>query len=297
MSLNRRRFLTLTAAAALASPGHAEPVRWRGYAMGAECTLTLHAPPKQAQSAIRAIRDLLEQVEHRFSLYAPGSELSRLNRTGALTSPSPEMGRLLAIADQVHTATQGRFDPTVQPLWSALASNTEPSEARKAIGWARVKHSPAQIILEPGQALTLNGIAQGHATDLATELLRQHGLTRVLINLGEYAALGGPFQLGLSDPARGLFATRSVTNGAIATSSPSAMQLNKTEGHILDPLGQKPLWSTVTAESTSAALADAASTAFCLMTKPQITAAMHALPGLTRVTVLPATGPAVSLTG
>ncbi len=292
MSLTRRRFLTLTAAAVLATPARAEPIRWQGYAMGADCTLTLHAPPKQADVAIRAIRDLLSDIEHRFSLYDAASELSRLNQSGALTPPSSDMDKLLTLAGQVHTATQGRFDPTVQPLWHALATGHDATKARKAVGWARVQITPDRIALGPGQALTLNGIAQGYATDLATDRLRQLGLTRVLINLGEFSALGGPFQLGLSDPARGLFATRPLTNSAIATSSPGALHLSDTDTHILDPLGHGALWSTVTVEATSAALADAASTAFCLMSKPQIETAMHALPGLTRVTALPKQGTA-----
>ncbi len=291
MMLSRRRFLTLTAAATLAAPARAAPIRWQGFAMGAECQLTLHAPPEQARAAIARIRAMLTRTEALFSLYDPTSQLSRLNRTGHLRRPPPEMTQILAQANRVHGATQGRFDPTVQPLWQALARNHDPAPARARIGWQHVRRQPDQITLAPGQALTLNGIAQGFATDRARDILRQMGLTRVLINMGEFAALGGAFRMGLSDPARGLFATQPLQDQAMATSSPGALSLGA-QSHILDPTGQGPLWSTVTVTGRSATLADAASTAFCLMTRSQIATALDSLPELTQVTMLPATGPA-----
>lgn len=293
MTLTRRRFLALTAVS-LAAPAHAAPIRWQGYAMGAECTLTLYAPRDQAETAIRAIRDLLHHTENRFSLYHPTSELSTLNQTGTLYAPSPDMIQLLSQADQIHRATAGRFDPTIQPLWQALAQGQDPTAARALIGWHHVQVDPHKVTLAAGQALTLNGIAQGYVTDQATQILRDLGLTQTLINLGEFQAIGGPFTIGLSDPAHGLFGTRTLTNSAIATSSPGALQLND-NSHILAPNGQTPHWSTVTVEATSATLADAASTAFCLMTAPEIAAAMANLPGLNRTTLMAKTGQAQTL--
>ena len=49
-------------------------------------------------------------------------------------------------------------------------------------------------------------------------------LKKVLINIGEFAALGGLFTLGISDPAYGLVGTTKLSNRAVATSSLAACQ-------------------------------------------------------------------------
>ena len=294
--LTRRRFLTVVAAA-LATPTLAEPLRWRGGALGAETSLTIHAPRARAQAALRDIRRLLTRVEQLFSLYDPTSQLSRLNASGKLTNPAPEFVALLHRADRVNRASNGLFDPTVQPLWHALAKGGDTNAARALIGWDRTRFDGNRITLGAGQALTLNGIAQGFATDLAAAMLRRAGLDKVLVNIGEFAALGGPFTLGISDPAFGLVATSRLSNRAIATSSPGAMALGARQSHILNPRAQTlPRWSTISVEADSAAIADAASTALCLMSEEEIRACLRKLPGNPRATMVSRAGK-VFLTG
>ncbi|WP_170429900.1 FAD:protein FMN transferase [Ruegeria arenilitoris] len=282
--LSRRRFLTISAAA-LATPAIATPLRWQGHAMGARVSVVLHAPEDQAKPALDQLRQLLPRLERLFSLYDSNSDLSRLNRSGRLDAPHPDFVALLKQVGQVHSATSGLFDPTVQPLWLALARGEDPAPSRALLGWDRVQVSRQVVALEFGQALTLNGIAQGFATDMARQILQQSGLTRTLINIGEFAALGGPFRLGVEDPEFGLVATRTLENRAIATSSPSALTLSADQSHILHPNG-KPRWSTVSVEADSAAIADAASTAFCLMSEPRIRDALRALPGTPKATLV-----------
>ena len=93
--------------------------------------------------------------------------------------------------------------------------------------------------------------------DLVRDHLAAHGFTSALVNIGEYAALGGPFRLGIADPVAGMLAESVLTQGALAVSSPQAMQIGG-QGHILHPQGQPPRWSTVAVEADSAALADLA---------------------------------------
>ncbi|MCB1332207.1 MAG: FAD:protein FMN transferase [Roseivivax sp.] len=257
--MNRRRFLALSAAFACA-PRLALAHTWQGRALGAEVSVTLTGPRAMAESALAAIPPLLEAIEAQFSLYREGSALNELNAAGRLVRPGAMMRALLAEAGRAHALTGGLFDPTVQPLWQALAMGADPAPARAAIGWHRVTATAEAVTLAPGQALTLNGIAQGYATDLVRDLLAAHGATRALVDIGEFAALGGPFSLGVEDPAQGLVATRRLSDGAIATSSPGALSLGAS-GHILAPDGRAPLWSTVSVEARSATLADALSTA------------------------------------
>ena len=276
--ITRRRFLAISAAA-LALPARAEPVLWQGYAMGAKVSLTLDAPEAQARAALQEVRTILRETEALFSLYEPSSRLSQLNATGRLDQPPTRFSTLLKLCDQAHRLTAGRFDPTVQPLWQALAQGQNPEPARRLIGWQRVRHSNARVVLAPGKALTLNGIAQGYATDLVSAALKRAGLTHVLVNIGEYHGTGRDWQIGVADPTHGLIAHQNLKNRALAASSPGAMPLGQNQTHILDPLGQPPKWSTVSVEAETAAMADALSTAFCHASRKDIQRILRATPG------------------
>lgn len=274
--MNRRRFLALSVAA-LATPAQGQ-TRWQGRAFGSDCTLTLSGPPRQAEAALSTLPALIEAIEADFSLHRP-SALTTLNATGHLADPSPAFRAVVDLADAIHRLTEGAFDPTVQPLWQAAAEgrpNTAP------IGWHHVQRGPG-IKLQHGMALTFNGIAQGFGADAVKAHLAAHGFDHALIDMGETAALGGPFRLGLQDPTNGQLATRTLTGTAIATSSPKATLVNG-QPHILHPRGLPPLWSTVSVEATTAALADALSTALVFLTTDQIARLHH--PGLIRVTLV-----------
>jgi thiamine biosynthesis lipoprotein len=286
MTLTRRRFLAISAAA-LATPARATPVHWQGFALGAEISLALHAPEPIARKALKQVRNRLALVEALFSLYDPSSALSQLNRNGILRNPPPLFTDLMALCTQAHSATKGLFDPTIQPLWQALATGGPTGPARDNIGWQRVRQGDP-VRLASGQALTFNGIAQGFATDLIRADLAALGLGKALINIGEFAALGGPFRLGLVDPDQGLFATRRLENSTIATSSPTAMPLG-VQTHILYP-GRTPQWSSVSVQTQTAALAAALSTAFTLMSLDEITAVKRTLPYQMEATLLAANG-------
>lgn len=256
--LSRRRFLTLSAAA-IATPAWAAPVRWQGQALGAEVALTLRAPEAVARPAIEAALGQIRRIEAAFSLYDPGSELAQLNRMGWL-SPSPVFAALLDHVDHVHDLTEGLFDPTVQALYLARGtSGTAHKAAGALVGWHRLQRGGGTITLAPGQALTFNGIAQGYATDLVTGALETYGLTDILVNIGEFAARGGPWRLGLEDPTFGPLGTRTLTQGAIAASSPFVDE----HAHIFHPR-HTARWSTIAVEARTATLADGLSTGLCL---------------------------------
>jgi thiamine biosynthesis lipoprotein len=278
--MNRRRFLTLTAAALAPLPVHAEAVTvWEGTGLGTALSLRLvGADPRHARQTLARVTTEIERIETLASLHRD-SALTRLNRDGRLSWPAPDLLDLLTVAGQVHAATAGAFDPTVQPLWQALAEKTDSDTARTLIGWHSVRLAPEEVRLDPGQALTLNGIAQGWAADRIAALLRAQGFTDALVDMGEVAALGNfgwPVVIARPDGTR-LAETR-LSNLALATSSPSGTLVGG-QPHILGPKGQKPLWRTVSVSAPSAAVADALSTAFCLMDRPGIDRALGQFPG------------------
>ena len=272
MSVTRRKFLTLSAACALlpgsvqANAGRAET--WEGRAFGGDVSLRIQGPREQAAQALADARGVIRHVEGLFSLYDPASDLSRLNRTGVLNAPAPRFLQLMRAAEHAYALTGGLFDPTVGALWAAMAAGQNPQPAISAIGWDRVKFGADQIRLAPAQALTFNGIAQGFATDIVTETLTARGLTDVLVNIGEYRGVGGPWRLGIADPAHGRLGTRTLRTGAIATSSPGATPLGA-HGHIIHA-NARPQWSTVSVEARSAALADSLSTGLVLANRALI---------------------------
>lgn len=285
MKLTRRRFLAISAASLAAAPARAHV--WRGQALGAEVEITIRAPRAVADSALVKAIEVIRAVEARFSLFDPSSRLSALNAAGRLDRPDAMVLSLFAEADRAFRLTGGLFDPTVQPLWRALAEGQETETARALIGWERVRFDLEAVELGAGQALTFNGIAQGFATDRVAEILSGAGLREVLVNIGEFRANGGPWRLGLSDPGFGYLGTRTLNSGAIATSSPMAVPLAG-QGHILHRFA-RPLWSTVSVEAEDATTADAFSTALTLA-RLDLIASLPGRHGIRRITLVNAEG-------
>ncbi|MDD9717932.1 FAD:protein FMN transferase [Dinoroseobacter sp. PD6] len=276
--LTRRRVLSIAAAAcawpaAARTPLHVET----GWALGTQVSLRL-AHPEAPVIAAAALAEI-SRLEDIFSLYRPDSALSRLNAVGRLEAPPAELLECLSLAGAVYHASAGRFDPTIQPLWRALAtaaqtgrplSNTARRAALEVTGWPKVTLEARAISLPSGAALTLNGIAQGYVADRVATFLADRGLTNTLIDTGELRALGHDPRTGGPWPVR--FAAGGdigLAQRALATSAPLGMTFggDGVQGHILDPrTGSSTAspWAALSVSSSSAALADAVSTAACL---------------------------------
>ena len=297
MKITRRRFLTVSAAAggvALAGPARAGTFRWRGRALGAEASITLSGLDRATATGIaQRIEAEISRLEGIFSLYRPDSEIRRLNGAGRIAQPSHEMLELLDLARLVNETTGGAFDPTVQPLWrlhaQAAGEDRAPTPgemraARQATGWRHVQVGAGLIRFDrPGMALTLNGIAQGYIADRIAGLLRSRGLVDVLIDTGEIKALGRradgePWRAGIALPDGTPVARTMLSDRSLATSAPLATLLDprRGAGHILDPRTGEPAarWRLASVSAPRAALADALSTAFCLMDRRAIDRAL-----------------------
>mgnify|MGYP001765613823 CR=1 FL=1 len=274
--LNRRRFIAISAALMAPLPAAAALHTETGQALGAKVTLRLAHPDAPAIAA-RAMAEIA-RLEDIFSLYREGSALMRLNAAGTLDTPPFELLECLSLAGAVHAASDGRFDPTVQPLWAlhaaaAIAGQEVTPEAlaaaRAQVGWGRVTLDPARITLAPGMALTLNGIAQGYIADRVAALLEAEGLGNLLIDTGEFRALGSHPQGGAWPVRLAQGGTVALRGRALATSAPLGTTFDQAGrmGHILDPRSGRPVagvWQAVSVSAPTAALADALSTAICL---------------------------------
>lgn len=294
-SFTRRRFLSIAAAlpALAALPARAADLyRWRGIALGAEAEILLAHPDAEAITTRAAAE--IDRLEGIFSLFRTDSALSRLNATGTLEAPPFELLECLALSGRVHAATAGLFDPTVQPLWALYATRYAAGQSPSAqdlsqtlahVGWDGVSLDEARITLRPGMALTLNGIGQGYIADKVAELLRAQGLTDVFVNTGEMRALGNtpegtPWPVHLT--TGGLV---NLTDRSLASSSALGTTFDQagSVGHILHPvtgLPAQPRWKLVSVSAPSAGVADALSTAACLMPdRASVEAALQAFDG------------------
>lgn len=276
--LSRRRFLAITGAALVASrvSGATPIARWQGPALGtlAEVQLVGIETPEPIFAAIEAE---LDRIDRLFSLYRADSALMRLNRDGVLDRPDPAFLDLLTTARSVHQATEGAFDPTVQPLFALHAEAAaqgraarpdELEDVRGAVGFGGVAFDTQAVrILRPGMAMTLNGIAQGYASDRIAALLRARGLRDVMVNAGEVVAMGHGSS-GPGWPVRLPGTEIRLRNQAVATSHRLGTQIDAVRGvgHIFDPLGRgRGRDTSVSVIHESAAIADAISTASTVM--------------------------------
>jgi thiamine biosynthesis lipoprotein len=275
---NRRRFLTISAAALgfAGVPAQAsKAIFWRGQALGAKASMTLTGLDEvRAQAVFLAVEQELMRLESIFSLYREGSEITRLNATGRLTAPSPELLDVLSLCAALHQASDGAFDPSIQPVWLAVATGGDVAAAQALVGWKYVRFDTNAVQLRPGMALTLNGIAQGYVTDQIAALLRRTGLGNVLIDMGEIMALGGRpdgrgWQAGIAQPDGVIVHHVALRDRALATSAPYGTVLSSEgkPGHIIDPTNASASskQGLVSISAPRAAVADGLSTACCLL--------------------------------
>jgi thiamine biosynthesis lipoprotein len=309
--LSRRRFIGISAAAAGLSllplgrqaKAQAELVTWQGQAMGAVASLQIHHPDRAvAQRLIERSLAEMRRLERVFSLYRDDSALSLLNRQGKLVAPPTDLVTLLADCRRYFELTDGAFDPTVQALWVLYRDHFSRPDAdpqgppapavRTAlarVGFEQVSFNADRIMLpRRGMALTLNGIAQGFATDCVLSLLRREGIESSLVDMGESRALGArpdgaPWRVGVADPDQPdrLGATLEVVDQAVATSGAYGFRFDSAGrfNHLFDPRtgACAHLHRSVTVTMPTAAAADALSTAFSLLAPADIERALRRL--------------------
>jgi len=319
LKLPRRRMITLIAAGmaacavprvplawGMASVG-AKKHHWQGFALGAEVSLQLyHDDELAAQRIIKKAIRLMRDMEKLFSLYDHSSLLCHLNRTGVLHHPPADFRNLIKASCDISQQTEGAFDITVQPLWqyyrSKYAAEVKDSrdfdEMYHLVGYEKISLSPDRIFFnQAGMAVTLNGIAQGYVTDRVADYLKSEGMTSVLVDMGEYRALGpqgdmSPWRIGLADPRNlgDISRILDITEGAVATSAGSGdiFDASGKHHHLFDPKTGKSAnrYLSVTVLSPEATIADALSTAFYAMPMTEIKKCLKKIPHTSAIVTL-----------
>lgn len=312
----RRKFLAAsfgTVAAAMASGCAPRDIERKGQlftgatlAFGTTVTVSvIHADARLAESAIGAALDRCTHIDRLMSIYNPASQVFQLNRDGELAYPHPHLLTVLRQARALSELTRGAFDITVQPLWrlfdaagqAALPTREQRLKAKSRIGWQKIECEPAKVTLrKAGAAITLNGLAQGFAADLAMEAVRTRGIENALLDTGEFSAHGNkgaqqPWTLGVLDPrdAGMLAAVVGLDGRCVATSGDyaSTFTADFVHHHIFDPAtgASPPELASVTVMAPTAMLADGLSTAFMVMGARKAHALAARLPGVDLMTI------------
>ena len=185
----------------------------------------------------RGVAAVFEEWEDAFSLFRPGSELSRVNRSPTrVVAVSPLFSRTLGVALDAAAETDGLVDPTLCGRWRELRLE------------GRLLSRPA------GLALDLNGVVKSLAVDAAAELIEGEGF----VSAGGDIAVRGPVDVAL--PGGGAIR---VVSGGLATSGVASRGR-----HLIDPRTGAPSdspWEQVTASGSSCLAADvSAKVAFLL---------------------------------
>lgn len=267
--MHRRTVLRLgTAALGAAALARYEPNRriWNGTGFGSELSVTFYENETDTERTFAAIEREVERIEEVFSLFRQGSAISRLNQDGVLRNPPQELVKVLQLSKLIWAATGGLFDPSVQSVWRSehLDHRTATRFEKVEVGLDVIRFGTADT------SLTLNGIAQGYASDRLARAMQRRGHSEHLINLGEFAAGEGAWRLAVENADAKGVARTNLKNLGLATSSPGAMRRANGQTHIVHPFGKAPTWKTVSVAARSSAIADGFSTAIALMPKRQI---------------------------
>jgi thiamine biosynthesis lipoprotein len=231
--------------------------------MGVPFTIRFYAPDQAvATEASRAAFRRIKQLNAMLSDYDPESELMRLSRTagsGQAVKVSPELLLLLSRSKELWRRSDGAFDVTVGPvvrLWrrarrdGRLPDAAALAEARRAVGSQFLKidvKGGTVELAQPGMRLDLGAIAKGYAADEALRVLKEHGVSRALVDASGDLAVGDPppgrqgWRIAvapLDRKDRGPRPSLVIANGAVATSG-DAYQHVEIGGvrysHIVDP--------------------------------------------------------------
>jgi FAD:protein FMN transferase len=295
MKTNRRQMLQLALMGAgigaigvwAASGTSAAPVfRRAGVAFDTGVALTIAGlEEREAEAALDAGFAEIRRLERVAGLSTPGSDIRRLNAEGQLERPDRALLDMLAVADEVHGASGGAFDVTVQPLWifydsyakrGQWPSDGEAAPVRALIGQSRLRFGAEAISFErPGMGVTLNSLTHGYAADRVAKVLAERGVRQAFVDTGEIEALGRAannraWTAAVKHPRQpdAMLGTAPVT-GCMATAGDYAYTWSEdySRHHILDPrTGYSPAsFACVTVIASRAVVADALSTAVSVL--------------------------------
>lgn len=293
-----------TTASAAGSGARAGAVARARLLMGTR--LVIEIPGAPHEGIFEEAFDEVARLERILSNWRRSSEITRLNGA-ASRGPvrcSPDLFGAIHAALHWAEATDGAFDPTVEPIVRRLGLRQRDAylpagpegleeapapldlpageqQAGAPIGWRLVVLDDAARTVRfaaPGVGIDLGAIGKGIALDAAARVLRRRGIGRALLDFGgQVLAVGSPpgepgWAVGISDPddrRRGVAMVR-ASDLSLSTSGNVVRPADEPPGqagHIIDPSrGELSTFDgSVTVAAPDATSADALSTALFVM--------------------------------
>ena len=219
--------------------------------------------------ARRAVDEALKEIrriDEAFSMYKPGSTVSRINtlKVGVSLVVDDETLSLLERSRYWNGRSSGAFDITIKPLkelWvsagkkGSLPGKDEIDNALAAVGQHAViidAELKTIRLAREGVAIDLGGIAKGYAVDRAIDILKRYGIgSAIVVAGGDLFCLGRrdvnhPWKLAIRDPVKKdhTVAEFTIEDRAVSTSGGYERFTEIGErrfSHIIDPKTGMPL--------------------------------------------------------
>lgn len=248
--------------------------------------------PQYAGQAAHAAFQQVDRLEQELSSFIAHSDIARLNalRAGQTTRVSLETCECLEIAARVCADTGGAFDVTFRsaPADAEIVEQTPnevPASAPITSAAGRLaitRRTRSVTVLADGVVVDLGGIGKGYAIDQAVAVLRDWSIAVALIHCGQSTvyALGSPpgepgWTVAIRDPLAQEAVLGRVQLEDRALGGSGALLHGQ---HIIDPRTSQPAASALGAWTLAqtAAVADALSTAFMILSPAEVSAHCHA---------------------
>lgn len=260
---------------------HCEPIWLSGTAMEMPWRLCIERDPQGAEALVQKT---FSEIEMTFSLYNKESQIVRLNHA-PVKKPialGASLAQLLELALEIHTISEGYFDPTcgkIKQAWTAALDKKETlSEAaitdlKKCSGRSKITLKKGRLKKRAPVVIDLDGIAKGYAIDQVIERLLELGHTNCFFEWsGDMRAAGRhpsgrPWQVALPGEDRLI----ALENCAVAGSGDylqnwrgSGIQGEELFSHFASPktgrLNRVGRLAGVTVKAPNCAIADALAT-------------------------------------
>jgi FAD:protein FMN transferase len=238
--------------------------------------------PTEAQGIAGLVFKEVDRMEEELSRFKPGSDVWRINGLRAGESICVDFATIdcLQLAQAVHEATAGAFDITAGPLMRCWRNpdgsprtpdDDEIAETMKRVGIHLLEVDARETrvsALADYLTVDLGAVGKGYALDQAVRILEEQEVSGALLNAGSSTILawgstphpnGWPIDLAL--PTSTLL--------GLKDSALSCSGFDVQGAHIMDPRTGRPVPATgklTYLQAPTAALSDALSTAFVVMT-------------------------------
>jgi thiamine biosynthesis lipoprotein len=269
-----------------------EYIKLAGFTQGTSYHITYES--KRGENLQEEIDTLLAGFDKIFSIYLPGSVISRINRNDSDVIIDEHFIKVFNKAYDIYEATEGVFDITVAPLVNAWGfgftqtANIDSSLIDSLLNYVGM----GKVVLEDKRIrkryketmLDCNAIAQGYSVDYISDYLERKGIRNYLVEIGgEINARGvneegNVWRIGIDKPIENNFipgtylqAIIQLYNCSLATSG-NYRKFYEKDGvkyaHSIDPKTGYPVLSSLLSATVLAEdcmTADAYATAFMVM--------------------------------